>query len=231
MSQSTMEIERVVREVLAELGAAPPEAARQMPECRECGAVREMPLPPATAVAGRSRPLQRSLHRRPGRLRPRGHDERSPRPAGLRAGGWWFRGRRSSRRRSATNCSAAASPWSMPIQSNCRPAAVRLAIVASGTEFRSGGARGRVGPRGFCVRMCRVGLPDCGHGPTGGGSVQARNAGRAAEPSCGRGLCLANRLPGVRAIAAATRRRWPRRRRPSAPICWWPIRRRGVSSS
>ena len=131
MSPSTIDIELVVREVLAQLRAAPATLRR-----KHCDTER-----PATAVAGQlsvpsepqsrgvgnpvesANPAMQPLHAH--RRRSRGHDERRRRPAGFRFAGWWFRARRSSRRRFATNCCGAESPWSMRSRPTALPATIR----------------------------------------------------------------------------------------------------------
>ena len=50
-------------------------------------------------------------------------------------------------------------------------------------------------------------------------------------PSVAAGLCLANRLPGVRAVTGGRRQPLSPPRPRSAPTCWLPIRGRALSSN
>ena len=95
-----------------------------------------------------------------------------------------------------------------------RPAPIRLALMTSGTDFDPAALVAGIGPRGFAGRAVGIGLPDRRR-PTSWPPKWRKpdTLGVLLTPHAAAGLCLANRLPGVRADrAASTRRRSPRRR-------------------
>ena len=87
--------------------------------------------------------------------------------------------------------------------SNCRPTAVRLRAYDVGNRFRSGGARGRRWPARASVSECAA--ADCLIAATDQLAAEVskpETLGVLLSPHAAAGLCLANRLSGVRAITA-----------------------------
>jgi hypothetical protein len=196
MSQSPVEIERVVREVLAELGAAPSNlgggqsavrSQSQIPNPKS--QIPSSPLPPPSSndlsvsarvvtmndVLGRLDSVRRVLVLREAIVTPAVRDELLRRGIALEY---------------------ADSP-------NCRPAAVRLVLIASGTEFDATALVAALNREGFCSEST---ASDCLIAATDQLAAEVSKPdtlGVLLSRHAAAGLCLANRLPGVRAITGS----------------------------
>ena len=220
MSGPSIDIDRVVREVLAELGAARGSGGARRKREGEAGMIEgwalQCPVQCPVAVAGSdaSNRHQRSTIDNARRRRPRGHDGRTPRPAGVGAAGGGAAGGVGH----AGRARRVAPPRNRP--GICRLGR-RIGRRQSGWSWPR---RGRISIRrrwwpGWAARVSgssgsNFGLPDCRHRPVGAGSVPARHAGRVAQPSRGGRLVSGEpaqrdsgrwrrRCPPVAAAAAA----------------------------
>jgi hypothetical protein len=207
MSQSSIEIERVVREVLAELAAARAEGGGRRAEQEGRNGNR--------AIASKSEVRSPKSEVRTSPLTP----HPSPLPPDLIVSARVVTmndilGRLDSVRRVVVLREAIVTPAvrdellrrGIPLEfaadaGNCRPAAVRLSLVASGTEFDPTALAAALKREGFCAECS---ASDCLIAATDQLAAEVSKPdtlGVLLSRHVAVGLCLANRLAGVRAIA------------------------------
>ena len=161
------------------------------------------------------------------RRRPGGHAGGAGRPAGRRSPGAWCRRGRSSRRRCATSCGGATSPWCVRRRRRAaRPASARgWCWSSAGKRFDRPGRWSRPSARtGVAVEQHARRLPDRRHRPPGRRAGEAEHAGRAADPHTAAGAVPGQPASGRPGRAGGRRAGHGRRRgRASAPTCWCSI--------
>ena len=209
MSQSTMEIERVVREVLAELVAAKAEVSpRPLGEGQGVRAVSDKQSALTLTLSPRERGQEKSLSPLPS---PLSSDlVISARVVTMNE----VLGRLDSARRVVVSREAIVTPavrdellrrgiaLTFADSSNCRPTAVRLLLMTSGTDFDPAALVAALAREGFCVECAAA---DCLIAATDQVAAEVskpETLGVLLSPHAAAGLCLANRLSGVRAITA-----------------------------
>jgi hypothetical protein len=227
MSQSAAEIERVVREVLAEFGAAQPRADGPAnfpsPSGRGAGGEGSQRLSPSAltlTVSQRERGPEDSLAPRPS---PLALPPSPPAPSSANDLVLSARvvtmneilGRLDSSRRVVVSREAIVTPavrdellrrgiaLEYADSTNCRPTAVRLVLMIAGTEFDSAALALALAREGFCVESAALDCVIAAVDQLAAEIAKPDTLGILLSRHTAAGLCLANRLPAVRAITAA----------------------------
>jgi hypothetical protein len=205
MKQSAVEIERVVREVLAELGALKAEGGGRRAEGQDSKLeIRN----PKSKISN-----PQSLIPNPSPLAPptANHLVVSARVVTMND----ILGRLDSARRVVVLREAIVTPavrdellrrgiaLEFADSSNCRPATVRLVLTVSGTEFEPAALAAALNREGLCVECtasdCLIAAVD----QLAAEIAKPDTLGVLLTRHSAAGLCLANRLPAVRAITGS----------------------------